>query len=118
MARETLSHARVACEGPGPTVRGDVFCRDRSGYRSAGACPPRSSGRPEHGEGQALALRCGWRFFHRSAGAPALREGAAFFPHREAYHLNVEQFMKHPHFMWRQQDEILDAFVSRPLADK
>ena len=26
-------------------------------YRSAGACPPRSSGRPQHGEGQALALR-------------------------------------------------------------
>ena len=25
MARETLSHARVACEGPSPTVRGAVF---------------------------------------------------------------------------------------------
>ena len=27
--------------------------------RSAGACPPRSFGRPQHGEGQALALRFG-----------------------------------------------------------
>ena len=25
MARETLSHARVACEGPSPTVKGGVF---------------------------------------------------------------------------------------------
>ena len=56
--------------------------------------------------------------FFIGARGPALREGTAFFPHREAYHLNVEQFMKHPHFMWRQKDEILDAFVSRPLADK
>ena len=28
-----------------------------SRYRSAGACPPRAFGNPEHGEGQALALR-------------------------------------------------------------
>ena len=27
------------------------------GHRSAGACPPRTFGRPKHGEGQALALR-------------------------------------------------------------
>ena len=65
------------------------FSRSRSGYRSAGACPPRSPGRDEnrpftvargpvprdrwgtkdvflrsqHGEGQALALRCGVTFF-------------------------------------------------------
>ena len=79
MARETLSHARVACEGPRPTVRGDVFYRNRSGYRSAGACPPRTSGSPPHGEGQALALRCGWRFFHRSAGPPPYVKGPRFF---------------------------------------
>ena len=69
--------------------------------RSAGACPPRSTDlggkrshprdhgrlllRPVHGEGQALALR----------------EGAAFFPHREAYHLDVEQFMKHPQLLYQ-----------------
>ena len=34
-----------------------------SQYRSAGACPPRSSGRPQHGEGQALALRERGPFF-------------------------------------------------------
>ena len=33
-----------------------------SQYRSAGACPPRASGRPQHGEGQALALRGRGRF--------------------------------------------------------
>ena len=48
MARGTRSDARVACEGPRPALKGG-----RSGYRSAGACPPRSL----HGEGQALALR-------------------------------------------------------------
>ena len=37
MARETLSPARVACEGPRPTVKGMRFF-----HRSAGACPPRS----------------------------------------------------------------------------
>ena len=35
-ARETLSHARVASEGPSPTVNGPVISR------SAGACPPRT----------------------------------------------------------------------------
>ena len=51
MARGTRSHARVACEGPSPTMKGGVF------YRSAGACPPRSLGYADDGEGQALALR-------------------------------------------------------------
>ena len=72
-----------------------------SQYRSAGACPPRTFGRPQHGEGQALALRgkrisltqkpacyrsagaCPPRSFRRSkhgeGQAPALRERAAFF---------------------------------------
>ena len=50
MARETLSHARVACEGPRPTMK----CRFS---RSAGACPPRSLECAAAGEGQALALR-------------------------------------------------------------
>ena len=38
MARETRSPARVACEGPRPTMKGRRFF-----YRSAGGCPPRSS---------------------------------------------------------------------------
>ena len=58
MARGTRSPARVASEGPRPTVNGTVF------NRSAGACPPRSL----HGEGQALALREGAAFFYPSAG--------------------------------------------------
>ena len=46
-----------------------------SQYRSAGACLPRVSGRPQHGEGQALALQGRGPFFdkkpscYRSAGA-------------------------------------------------
>ena len=36
-ARETLSPARGASEGPSPTVKGGGLA-----YRSAGACPPRS----------------------------------------------------------------------------
>ena len=44
MARETRSHARVACEGPRPTVKGGrAAAKKPSGYRSAGACPPRAS---------------------------------------------------------------------------
>ena len=37
--------------------------KSRFFHRSAGACPPRSLECARHGEGQALALRCGWRFF-------------------------------------------------------
>ena len=38
--------------------KGDRFSPKKpSRYRSAGACPPRAFGRPEPGEGQALALR-------------------------------------------------------------
>ena len=37
--------------------RGRFSTKKLSRYRSAGACPPRVSGRPQHGEGQALALR-------------------------------------------------------------
>ena len=56
--------------------RGCCAAAKRHGYRSAGACPPRSLRqnekrpqsrdyrrlllRPAHGEGQALALRFGW----------------------------------------------------------
>ena len=40
------------------------------GNRSAGACSPRSFNRPEHGEGQALALQFPVAISsHRSAGA-------------------------------------------------
>ena len=51
MARGTRSDARVASEGPRPTVKGGRF------YRSAGACPPRALDCVSDGEGQALALR-------------------------------------------------------------
>ena len=61
MARGTRSHARVASEGPSPTMK----CRF---FRRAGACPPRALERADAGEGQALALREGAAFFHRSAG--------------------------------------------------
>ena len=84
MARGTRSDARVACEGPRPALKGAVLAtvargpvprefpvdrsmardrpspyvkRSRSGYRSAGACPPRSLDSADDGEGQALALR-------------------------------------------------------------
>ena len=73
LARGTLSHARVACEGPSPTMRVTFFTvtvpatvargpvpRDRWSVRTlAREFPPRSL----HGEGQALALRCGVTFF-------------------------------------------------------
>ena len=36
--------------------------------RSAGACPPRSFGNPQHGEGQALALRYRVPFFFVARG--------------------------------------------------
>ena len=80
MARETLSHARVASEGPRPTMKGTVF------YRSAGACPPRSM----HGEGNPLAGACGIR------GPSPYGEGAAFF------HRDVERIMKSPLIIRRE----------------
>ena len=64
MARETRSHARVACEGPSPTMKGKRYF-----YRSAGACPPRSVECADDGEGQALALREGEAFFSPQRGA-------------------------------------------------
>ena len=57
MARETRSDARVASEGPRPTVKYRFISR------SAGACPPRSLECADNGEGQALALREGEAFF-------------------------------------------------------
>ena len=39
--------------GPRPTQkRGRFSTQKPAQYRSAGACPPRTSGRPQHGEGQ------------------------------------------------------------------
>ena len=72
MARETRSDARVASEGPSPTVTHAVF------FRSAGACPPRALECADDGEGNPLACACGIRGpkpygnarrFFRSAGA-------------------------------------------------
>ena len=48
--------------GPRPTEKGPIF------YRSAGACPPRTFSRPQHGEGQALALRRRDPFFTVARG--------------------------------------------------
>ena len=47
MARGTRSDARVASEGPRPTMKGGGFDN-----RSAGACPPRSLECADDGEGQ------------------------------------------------------------------
>ena len=44
------NRASLARDRPSPYDKGQ-------GYRSAGACPPRTSAKSEHGEGQALALR-------------------------------------------------------------
>ena len=48
----------MARDRPSPYHEGGRFSTQKpSRSRSAGACPPRSSRRPRHGEGQALALR-------------------------------------------------------------
>ena len=88
MARETRSDARVASEGPSPTMKGGglhnrsagacppraLECAERwrgTGprptvthtvfYRSAGACPPRASSYVDDGEGHPLGCACGIR---------------------------------------------------------
>ena len=69
-ARETRSHARVACEGPSPTVNGVVISR------SAGACPPRS----QHGEENSARI-----FYYRTDDAWNKHQKFAFLA--EAEHL-------------------------------
>ena len=74
IARETRSPARVACEGPSPTVKGWRFFivvrgpvpRDRWMTRAI-ARETRSPARVAC-EGPRATVK-GWRFFHRSAGA-------------------------------------------------
>ena len=118
MARGTRSHARVACEGPSPTVKAgfsppvargpvprdlspsaenarspeatDVCCSDRCMARDRPSPYGESGNQAWRGKPPRM------RVWH--ARAQALREGAAFFSQRGAYHLNVERFMKHPHF--------------------
>ena len=69
MAR-TMARDRVSQR---PTMKGYGFDN-----RSAGACPPRVSGRPQHGEGQAPALRCGGGVLFRSAGpVPRARQACS-----------------------------------------
>ena len=51
VGRECIRPCRMARDRPSPYGEEGVF------FRSAVACPPRSFGRPEPGEGQALALR-------------------------------------------------------------
>ena len=112
MARETRSHARVASEGPSPTVNGedflgvtvargpvprdlstatenarspettDVCCSDRA-WRGTGPRPTVKAA-IKHGEGQVFPPPYvkERRFFHRSAGDRLL---------------DIERFMKHPH---------------------
>ncbi len=53
MARETRSHARMASEGPSPTMKGGGL-----DTRSAGACPPRALECADAGEGNPLG--CAW----------------------------------------------------------
>ena len=56
--RERSVDRSMARDRPSPYAEGGRSAAKKpSGYRSAGACPPRAFGRPEHGEGQALALR-------------------------------------------------------------
>ena len=63
--RERLVIRSMARDRPSPYGEGEAvrFAKKPSRYRSAGACPPRASGRPEHGEGQALALQDRTPFF-------------------------------------------------------
>ena len=65
----SLPAKRTARACPSLYAEGGRFSTQKpSRYRSAGACPPRTSGRPQHGEGQALALREGRRFFSPYSG--------------------------------------------------
>ena len=67
--RELPVDRSMARDRPSPYGPGGRFVKKMARYRSAGACPPRSLGYADDGEGQALALRKGAAFFHRSAGA-------------------------------------------------
>ena len=58
MARETRSHARVACEGPRPTGLGRLFGERR---RTEHSPPYGVMGGGMHGEGNPLACACGMR---------------------------------------------------------
>ena len=69
MARDRPSPYGQRREFVSVTVARGPVPRERLGYRSAGACPPRS----QHGEGQALALRYSVRFQHGAGQARALR---------------------------------------------
>ena len=67
--------------GPRPTVKGGRSAAKKpSGYRSAGACPPRALDCADDGEGQDFPQPYvkGRRFFHRSAGACPLRRWAIY----------------------------------------
>ena len=110
MARETRGPARVEpCEGPRPTGKGTVF------YRSAGACPPRVSGRPQHGEGQALALRGRGPFSpkkpsrYRSAGPLGCHTRI-----RAGFPRDVERYMKHPQLNLAGRGLLYGARVPAP----
>ena len=58
----------MARDRPSPYDEGVAFFN-----RSAGACPPRLSGGPQHGEGNPLGCACGIR------GPSPYVKGAAFF---------------------------------------
>ena len=55
MARETRSPARMACEGPSPTMKGGRYF-----HRSAGACPPRALGCADASDGEGNPLACAY----------------------------------------------------------
>ena len=82
--RDRLIDRGIARDRPSPYGEGGRSAVQKpSLFRSAGACPPRSFDRPRHSEGQALALRGGETFFHRSAGpSDATRASERVSPRR------------------------------------
>ena len=61
--RERPVARSLARDRPSPYAEGGRFSTQKpSQYCSAGACPPRTAGSPQPGEGQALALRGRGRF--------------------------------------------------------
>ena len=94
--RECPLDRSMARDRPSPYAEGGSFSTKKpSRYCSARACPPRTSGRPKHGEGQAFALRGrGGRFSTKKSSR---------YRSAEAFHRDVEPFMKHPDLVFRFQ---------------
>ena len=93
MARETLSHARVACEGPRPTVNGDDFL----GVTVARGPVPRdlSPAAENASNPETRDVCCSARCMARDRPSPYVK-GRRFFTVAGACHCYGEQIMKHP----------------------